>query len=73
MKDTSYVSEAPKFINQLTKNPEARKKQLELRRTWWHNDNNDANGFVDLEEQKSYAQASVAHPAYTYFDYHVEK
>ena len=70
MKDTSYVSEATEFINSMLNQPEIQAKQMQLRRTWWHNDNNDNNGFLDLDQQQEFAQASLKSDAYTYFTYH---
>ncbi len=63
-KNTAYVSEATNFINEMLKSkPELRKKQKDLRETWWD------VGFRDQEEEKIEAQTTLPHDSYAYYSY----
>ncbi|MDD3266506.1 MAG: DUF3460 family protein [Burkholderiales bacterium] len=63
MKNTKYQSEATQFINTLLNKPGNHEHQMELRNTWWDKE------FIDLEEQKSYAESEVKNDGYVYFSY----
>ena len=68
MKNTAYVSDIDKFVqNLLQQKPTLKAKQLELRGTWWDKDE------IDLEEQEAYNQSTVKSGAYVYFDYSLDK
>ncbi len=63
-KNTNYVSDTTKFINELlNKNPQLTNKQKSLRSTWW-----DKN-FIDLEEQKDFKESDIPQNGYVYFTY----
>ncbi|HMT02072.1 MAG TPA: DUF3460 family protein [Burkholderiales bacterium] len=63
-KNTNYVSDTTKFINELlNKNPQLKKKQKILRNTWW-----DKN-FIDLDEQKDFKESDLPQNGYVYFTY----
>lgn len=67
MKDTEYVSDPGKFINIMIDNPKIHEHQMQLRGTWWD------KGFIDLDEQKTYAESEVDQDPYAYFTYHRNK
>ncbi len=62
-KNTSYVSDATLFLNEmLRKKPELKIKQKELRKTWWDRDD------IDSEEQNTYKASEAPIHGYTYYE-----
>lgn len=63
-KNTAYVSETTKFIQQFLKdNPQVIQKQKELRNTWWNKNSTE----VIFEEKL--AQTDLKTDGYPYFTY----
>lgn len=62
MKNTNYISEATKFIQELLDNPKIRNDQAATRATWWDKD------FADSDEQANIAK-DLKPDAYPYFSY----
>lgn len=61
-KNTKYVSDATKFLNDmLNKKPELKDKRMQLRSTWWDKESSE------IETDTKLNQENMKHPAYSYY------
>lgn len=63
-KDTAYVSETSKFIQEILKtNPQLDEKRLKLRQTWWDQDPSEVQKDRDMQS------SDLPMRGYEYFNY----